>query len=61
MGAVTAFGPVVGDFDAAGLTDRQREIDQRVARAVGHVDRRGMVGFAGQHEGRAVLEHAGGR
>ncbi len=61
MRAVTAFGTVVGDFHPAGLADRQRQIHQRVARAVRDIERRRMVGLAGQHERRAVLEHAGCR
>ena len=34
---VAALGGVVGDFDRAGLADRQRQIHQHVARAVRHV------------------------
>ena len=52
---------VVGDLHRARLADRQRQIDERVARALRQVERRRMVGLAGQRERRAVLEHAGGR
>ena len=57
---VAALGGAVGDLDRARLADRQREIDQHVARALRQLERRRMVGLAGQRERRAVLEHAGG-
>ena len=57
---VAALGGAVGDLDRARLADRQRQVDQHVARAVRQFERRRMVGLAGQRERRAVLEHAGG-
>ena len=56
---VAAFGGAVGrDLDRSGLSHRQHEIDDGVARRLRQVERNRLVGLAGQGERRAVLEHA---
>ena len=55
---VAAFAAVHGDLDSSGLADRGGEIDDGIARALGQIERRRMIGFARDRERRAVLEDA---
>ena len=50
----------VGDLHSPQLAHRRRQIDERIVRAFGQVERRRMIGVAGDREGRAVLEDSGG-
>jgi hypothetical protein len=55
---IAAFGRAVGrDLDRSGLAHRQYQIDDGVARGLWQVKRYGLVGFARQSEGGAVLEY----
>ena len=49
---------VGGHLEAAGLPDRQRQIDEAVARVLRHVQRRRMIDILRHGEGRAVLQDA---